>query len=78
MKLSVLALSSYFVASALAANCWGSVSGIPSELLHVYWDARNQMCSNEKCALHQDCNVQTSGTLVTNSSQSSYSEGRMG
>ncbi|KAJ2969268.1 hypothetical protein NQ176_g8754 [Zarea fungicola] len=43
MKLSVLALSSYFVASALAANCWGSVSGIPSELLHVYWDARNQM-----------------------------------
>lgn len=62
MKFSVFSLTSYFVASALAADCWGSVNGIQTEHYRAYWDARNQMCHNEKCAQGQDCNVQTSVT----------------
>jgi hypothetical protein len=62
MKLVTVSLLSGFVASAIAADCWGSAGSLPSDLLHAYWDARTQMCSNSNCAYQQDCQVQTSAS----------------
>ncbi|KAJ2975861.1 hypothetical protein NQ176_g5276 [Zarea fungicola] len=64
MKLSLISFLAGFAAPALAAECSGdSTNGMPSELLHLFWDARNQMCSNSNCGLGQDCNVQVTGNF---------------
>lgn len=60
---------SCFAASALAADCSGPTQEIPSELLHLYWDARTQMCSNTRCALGKDCTVEA-GANVNNRAMS--------
>lgn len=64
MKLSLISYLAGLAAPALAAECYGgSSNGMPTELLHLFWDARNQMCSNSHCGLGQDCNVQVSGNF---------------
>lgn len=57
MKLLIVSLLSYFAASAKAAECSGPAPALPGELLHAYWDARNDMCGNANCAYQQDCRV---------------------
>ncbi|KAJ2966719.1 hypothetical protein NQ176_g10015 [Zarea fungicola] len=57
MKLLIVSLLSYFAASAKAAECSGNAPALPGELLHAYWDARNQMCSNTNCPYEQNCRV---------------------
>lgn len=62
MKYLLLASLGCFAASALAADCSNPAGPIPSELLHVYWDARNKMCSNSDCAQGKNCVVSAAAT----------------
>ncbi|KAF5228944.1 hypothetical protein FAUST_10743 [Fusarium austroamericanum] len=58
MQIVNLAALSVFIASSLAADCYGT-EGIASRFIEGYWDARQKMCSNTECAYQQPCTVTT-------------------
>ncbi|QPC57955.1 hypothetical protein HYE67_000186 [Fusarium culmorum] len=58
MQILNIAAISVFIASSLAADCYGT-EGIASRFIEGYWDARQKMCSNTECAYQQPCTVTT-------------------
>ncbi|UNI13281.1 hypothetical protein JDV02_000038 [Purpureocillium takamizusanense] len=66
MKLMTLSVLSAYVASTLAADCFGIVNKGLADLADPYWDARYAMCHNEPnsgCGYQQECSTYASKPL---------------
>ncbi|GJN69738.1 hypothetical protein PLICBS_003790 [Purpureocillium lilacinum] len=63
MKFVTLSTLSTFVASALAADCFGIVNKGLAQMADPYWDARYAMCHNEPntgCGWQKECSTYAS------------------